>query len=77
MYSTNHKINEAVLTVINDGNGSQCGMDYNERCRVAEFGLADFNTACKKYNPFLSRKEAREAAELLQAYYHEHVKEGA
>lgn len=77
MYSTNHNVENAVLTVINDGDGSQCGMDYKERCRVAEFGLADFYTACKRYNPELSKKEAREGAELLQSYYQEHVKEGA
>jgi hypothetical protein len=75
-YSNNHKVEDVVLTVINDGDGTQCGMSYKQRCQVAQYGLLDYQVACTRYNPTLSRKEAREAACLIQTYYQEHMKEG-
>ena len=75
MYHENHAINDAVLTIINDGNGSQCGLTYDQRCKLAAYGLLEYVNAAKHYNPRLKRGEARIVGELVQAYYQEHVKE--
>ena len=78
MYHENHKINDIVLTVINDGNGSQCGMDYGQRCTAAsksEYGVYQYEKACKQYMPTATPGELESAARLLQAYYLEHMAE--
>lgn len=75
-------VNDIVLTIINDGNGSQCGMDYEERKRMAE-SVYRFRTACREYNRQRSRSgsvratpgQIIQAADILQAYYREHVAE--
>jgi hypothetical protein len=85
-YSTNPTVEDVVLTVINDGNGSQCGMTYAQRCEAAEFGIFEFRAACRAYGRYRHRNygasiptrgEVIEAADILQAYYREHTKESA
>ena len=73
--ASNALTNDIVLTVINDGDGSQCGMDYNERCLAAAFGIAQYRTACRNYAPTASHKQIIEAATLIQEYYREQSKE--
>lgn len=73
--ATNHIVNDIVLTVINDGDGSQCGMNYSKRCEVAENGLFFYRVACRHYKPSACNKDILEAADLIQAYYREHTKE--
>ena len=83
-YSDNHAINDTVLTIINDGDGSQCGMTYAERKDAAETGIYLFRQACRAYSRYrhqnygsrhLERAEVIEAASILQNYYREHVAE--
>ena len=83
MYSQNTVVNDLVLTIINDGNGSQCGMNYKSRCASAETGIYEFRAACRAYgrqrsisgSSRPSRTDILEAATILQNYYREHVKE--
>ena len=83
MYSENPVVNDLVLTIINDGNGSQCGMDYARRCVAADTGIREFRAACVEYGAVRtksgssapSRTDILEAATILQSYYREHVKE--
>lgn len=84
MYSDNPVINDLVLTIVNDGNGSQCGMSYAERCHFAnDATTAHYRIACAVYarnrrdsgSSMATRREIDEAAEILQHYYREHVKE--
>lgn len=85
MYHTNPAINDTILSIINDGEGTQCGMTYKQRCAAAEYGLLEFRVACRVYSDWRKRHEARgltrqeiiEAAEYLQHYYRQHMKEGA
>ena len=86
MYSENPVVNDIVLAVINDGNGSQCGMTYEQRCVAAEHGLADYRVACAKYGKDgrvalderpATRAEVIEAASLVQKYYRNHMAEAA
>ena len=78
MYHENHKINDTVLTIINDGNGSQCGMDYGQRCTAAkqqEYGVFLYMRACRNYKISLSKDEVEAAARILQSYYIKHLTE--
>lgn len=75
MFTTDHKINHAVLAIINDGNGSLCGLTYTRRCELAEYGLVDYCHAVKQFDPTLTRTQNRKAGEILQAYYQNHVAE--
>ena len=84
-YSDDPIINEIVLVVVNDGNGKQCGMTYQQRCDAAENGLADYVNACLRFDrqrvadggaPAVKRAiQVRGAAEIIQAYYRQHVAE--
>jgi hypothetical protein len=83
-YSENPRINDAVLTIINDGNGAQCGMDYAQRCAAAETGVSRYRTACARYSdyshrtygsPRMTQSEIVRAADILQAYYRENLVE--
>lgn len=85
-YHENSAINDALLTIINDGNGSQCGMNYAQRCAAADTGIFEFRAAVRAYSRFrhanygsrhLTRPEVLEAATYLQNYYREHNKECA
>jgi len=84
MYSHNATINDLVLTIVNDGDGDQCGMTYAQRCAAAENGLFELRAAVRHYNryrhsqyraPLASREEVIEAADILQRYYREHMAE--
>ena len=85
IYSQNHTVEDLVLTIINDGDGSQCGMTYAQRCAAADNGIAEFRQACRRYGTYRVRhyeapmfpkhSELIEAADILQAYYREHAKE--
>lgn len=86
MFSTNHAINDTVLTIINDGDGTQCGMTYEQRKSAAENGILEFRAACRAYSRYrnshygsrhLNRAEVIDAAIILQNYYREHVAECA
>lgn len=83
-YHTNGAINDAMLSIINDGNGGMCGMTYKQRCDAAETGIGLFRRAVKVYSDYareqfglrkLTRAEIIETATELQAYYRRHVKE--
>lgn len=85
-YSQNHTVEDLVLTIINDGDGSQCGMNYAQRCAAADNGLYEFRAACREYGRYRhrtyasrvpSRDEVLAAADILQAYYREHNMETA
>lgn len=75
MRSDDHKIEDAVLTIINDGDGSMCGLNYKRRCELAEYGLMDYCHAVKQFDPTLSRTQNRIAGERIQEYYRNHVAE--
>ena len=83
-YHDNPVINDLVLTVINDGDGSECGMTYADRCKAAEFGIFYYRAACKRYSKRrakvyeareATRAEIIEAASIIQEYYRQHIKE--
>ena len=85
-YHENSAINDTLLSIINDGNGDQCGMTYQQRCDAADTGIFAFRAACRAYSRHrhsvygsrhLTRHEVLEAATYLQNYYREHVKEMA
>ncbi len=71
--------NNIVLTIINDGNGSECGMTYAERCAAAEYGLFEYRRAAQKVAAKYggSRKDVFDAATEVQRYYQNHAKETA
>jgi hypothetical protein len=84
MYSEDSIVNDIVLTLVNDGNGSECGMTYAERVAAADTGIGDYRIACAKYNerraavyemPKATRRQVVQAATLVQAYYRNHAKE--
>jgi hypothetical protein len=76
-----------MLTIINDGNGSQCGFTYKQRCELARMfahGLLKFREMARNYNryavknygsPRATREECTEAGNRLFHYYEEHIKE--
>lgn len=72
--------NDIVLIVINDGNGSQCGMTYDQRCNAVDIDNAAFYDACKKANqwriknecPSATNVDIRAAVEEIRAYYRQH-----
>ncbi len=81
-----HIINDLVLTVINDGNGSQCGFSYHDRLAAVRGETLDeelFVAAATNYNAQrvlidcepATRSEILEAAKELLAYYIEHAAE--
>jgi hypothetical protein len=82
-YHQDPVVNDLVLTIINDGDGSQCGRSYQQRCNAAENGIFEFRYACREYGRQRSRsgssRPTREqvliAADILQSYYRERVKE--
>lgn len=84
MYHADSAINDIVLTLINDDNGSECGMTYQQRVAAAETGIGDYRIACAKYNerrasvyemPKATRHQVIHAATLVQEYYRRHAKE--
>jgi hypothetical protein len=87
LFHTNHKIDDALLVCINDGNGSQCGYTYEQRCKLADAGLFEFRHMVRNYERWtrqhgdpaysLTREERITAADMLQAYYREHNLESA
>ena len=85
-YHENTAINDTILTIINDGNGDQCGMTHDQRVQAADHGIFEFRAACRAYSRFrsanygsrhLTREEILESATYLQNYYREYVKEMA
>jgi hypothetical protein len=82
MYHQNHVINDIVLTIINDGDGSQCGFSYKDRCENP-----DPYTMLRAVQTYLSLspdyqgqnmprlKQQSEAAQILLDYYTDHVAE--
>lgn len=81
-YHSDARINDAVLTIINDGDGSQCGMDYAARKRAGRDGgrIMPFTNAVLHYRRDLQLsaaglRDAAEAARILMDYYVTHVRE--
>lgn len=81
MYHPDPRVNDIVLTIINDGNGSQCGMDYRARCNAAATGILRYRAAVAEYGrraygrSMPTRSQIIEAADVLQHYYRAHVEE--
>jgi len=84
LYSDNHTVEDLVLTIINDGDGSQCGMTYAERVAAADTGLYAYRAACRQYGRYRhsqygssipTRQEWLDAANIIQEYYRQHAKE--
>jgi len=86
MFSDNHIVNDLVLCVINDGNGSECGISYEQRCQAAMgfrsiLSMRQAARECGHYQHKVygtsvpTRKELVEAGNILANYYDEHVKE--
>lgn len=71
-YSNDPVVEDIILTVINDGNGSECGMTYQERLNADIF---QFRNACRKYSPKATHNQRFQAAQLLFEYYENHKKE--
>lgn len=77
--------NDISLIVINDGDGSQCGMTYPQRCAAAHFGIAEFRAACQKANNWRVKHECESAtkadilaaASEVQEYYRNHLAENS
>jgi hypothetical protein len=70
-----HKINDIVLTVINDGDGSLCGYNYDQRLQAARTNtIGIFKSAAQTYMN-TSAENIDLAAEELMEYYKEHLKE--
>ena len=86
-YSENCNVEDTVLTVINDGEGSQCGYTYDQRLAFGRLGDSSrwrFREIARNYSRYrhqayesrlLTPDEWKEAGDLLLAYYQEHVKE--
>jgi hypothetical protein len=79
-----HIVNDIELTVINDGNGDQCGFNYHDRLSGGYAGDEElFFAAATNYNAQraladsepATRTELREAAKRLLRYYVEHAAE--
>lgn len=81
--------NDLFLIVVNDGNGDQCGMTYEQRCKaMTKTGadpIHDFRLACKRANNWrvnhdckiASHGDMMAAASAILAYYRNHVAEMA
>lgn len=68
-----------VLTVINDGDGSECGYTYQQRCVEARRGtMAVYKMACAVRDKYGGTyRDARDAAQDIRRYYINHVAECA
>ena len=81
----NTTITDITLSVINDGDGSQCGFSYDDRCdAIKRADDSVFRAACWQYGtrgrsalelPPASRDEILAAASAVRDYYIEHVAE--
>ena len=84
-YSDNATVNDIVLTVINDGDGKQCGASYAQRCDAARAGnYYEFGDMARAYGRYRlshygatvpARAEWVAARDILFSYYVEHVAE--
>jgi hypothetical protein len=81
LYHDDPVVDDLILTIINDGNGSQCGMTYENRKSAAfSHDLAPFRIAARKYSTQrvkaggspATRSQIIEAANYLMHYYTEH-----
>jgi len=81
-----HRVHEIVLTIVNDGNGDQCGYTYRQRRELADTGLYAYRHMVRNYlrhswreygtpRP-VDRRVRFIAADEIQAYYRRHVAEG-
>ena len=86
LYHEDPQTNEIILTVINDGDGSQCGSGYERRCDLARAGnsLTEFRFMAREYirhahrtfgTPHPPRSAWVGAGNYLQRYYEEHITE--
>ena len=88
MYSPDSIVNDLVLTIVNDGNGTECGMSYAARRLAVKLqdGVFQFRRACEHYNKrrvsvyecseSATAHQINSAADILRAYYVDHIKEG-
>ena len=82
-------MNELALIVVNDGNGDQCGYSYRDRLEAARQpyrASREVSYACMVCNvlDWMRQHEMEpgdasvvEAIEELEAYYQQHLAEGA
>ena len=61
-YHFDTRVNDIMLTVINDGNGDQCGADYAERCRLGKDGTQRSRMQFR----YIARECARRARKAAQ-----------
>lgn len=77
------QVEDCVLSVINDGDGSLCGMTYAQRCAAADTGIFQYRAACQRYGQATypggdwHRVDTINAATRVQAYYRQHTAEVA
>lgn len=87
-YGDETLINDLFLTVINDGNGSVCGMSYEGRLNAAKNLPHDrrmdvWAKCCLKYLSKDGRDSVATLGDIISAsaeidaYYQEHIVEGA
>jgi hypothetical protein len=81
-YHSDARINDAVLTIINDGDGRQCGMNYEARKRAGRppGSIMPFMRAVLHYRrdmqlTELGLQDAATAARILMDYYVAHARE--
>lgn len=82
-YHAHPVVNRLLLTVINDGDGQQCGASYAARCGIARGVLSawDFHAMVRTASRGVDRVHpdytavVAEAAAFLWSYYRDHVAE--
>jgi len=79
-------VDDIVTTIVNDGNGDQCGLTYDNRCRAAKANLyIEFRWSVRNYarrrmalgHGYPNREQIIDAADTVMAYYRQHLKEVA
>jgi hypothetical protein len=86
-YTGNHRIDAVLLVVINDGDGSQCGTDYEGRLILTRYSSDQWpwnlmmRRAARHTNADtlvnITREEVLEGGRFLRDYYRDLLKEGA
>lgn len=85
-YHEDPRVNDIMLSIINDGDGSQCGgFDYAQRCAAGRsHDLFKFRWAAREYDryahrtygtPHATREQTVLAGNLLLEYYQRHAEE--
>ena len=77
MYHDNPVLNNIILTIINDGNGSECGTTYDDRIKFAgNYDTASFYAmtrhCAERYGDRLTAQQVGDAAMIVYSYYVNH-----